>query len=402
MNFCNLVSTPISDPSAAYQPPIGSFIALAQTPSSNHSGTTYFTSQIFLPPRYLSDSFRCSGIPRSSSGLYSVTAARPPLSAIVLHPVNLLQQQPAPPPPPQAKLVLPGSARSRIRQHQAREEAAAAHKKSVNNSTEPIGKKDSSMAATAVHLSSPPPSSTSTPHHIHHHIAPAGYHNYSGYYTQQNDHGSPTVIVTDAMSQHIHPAEHFTPSRGPTGIGYPGGAHGHNPVVIRVVQKPVESLMVDGENPFRPNSDLYKEADELIKAYTLPRGSASPSPLPASSASSADQVNSEFPHLSDGGSHAKPQSPVKELPSSASSSSSSVSEGKPQSPREEKVPTKENGYEVERPRGKSDTSTEEEERPKEQRDTQQGKQPASSGKTKDKKKKRKPVGCGGDKSCSIM
>ena len=161
---------------------------------------------------------------------------------------------------------------------------------------------------------------------------------------------------------------------------------------------------MDGENPFRPDSDLYKEAEEVVKIYTLPRGSKSPSPFPGeSSASSADHINqhAEHPHSTDRPhSHHETQPDTQVKESRSASSSSSVSGGgavKPGSPRFEKEHDKENMTNGGRNNGggKRDSALdEEEERP---RDVQ-----PRIEKPKKKDKKRKPVGCGGDKSCSIM
>ncbi|XP_055330682.1 uncharacterized protein LOC129583020 [Paramacrobiotus metropolitanus] len=385
----------------------GAGVVVVPTASTSHSHSHPLIS--ILPT-----SVTLQSIPRSHSGQYYA-----PSAAILLHP------DPRQNPPPSI-LILPGSARSRIREHQSALNSAksTAEAGQVTKESPPRSARSNGKMAAAV---ASPGSSTHTPQH---HSA--------GYYSQTLSHqthfhysdraASPTVQVTTANGV----GQHFTPPRLiPQTV-----TSGQNVIQIRTVQKPIEALLVDGDNPFKPEGKLYKEAEDEIQQYIRPL-SAAPSPLPNEPEPHLDPVelDKEFPllvhhhhahpHHHDNQHVIQPQtstsgSSTKEDRSKSTSSTSSAGPPGPEVPATPDSDTgKENVAPVVTPpptvvrdvvdqrptEGKTIVRDVEPAHPREV-ERERG-EPSSNGKgskkdAKKEKKKRKPVGCGGDKSCSIM
>ena len=166
---------------------------------------------------------------------------------------------------------------------------------------------------------------------------------------------------------------------------------------------------MDGDNPFRPEGDLYKEADEVVKQYTLPRGSGTPSPLPDDVRERLDQNghidNTETTAVSHADIHLS--SPSRDRITSSSESSHSGGQTVINHPQRDLQPSDSQSgadHVVEKPtpaRRQSSADVE----PSNKRHSNPDNNIPPDRKKRDKKsekKKKKPVGCGGDKRCSIM
>ncbi|GAV06028.1 hypothetical protein RvY_16068 [Ramazzottius varieornatus] len=185
--------------------------------------------------------------------------------------------------------------------------------------------------------------------------------------------------------------------------GYPGGNVSHNPPIVRVVQKPIEALNVDGDNPFRPEGELYKEAEEVVKAYTLPRGSGAPSPLPGEHPESPNQNDpihtGETTAVSNAGINLSSPSRSRVTSSTESSQSAGPAAVNLPQPSDSQSGTDH----VEKPStARRKSSTDVQVNHKRQSNPDNNVQPDAKKKDRKEKKKKKPVGCGGDKRCSIM